>query len=911
MHRQLMPKILSKKLVSIREAAQILSVSIDTLRRWDKKGILKSLRPNGKDRYFSIEELEKIKFSKPLTISQAAQELKISQSTLRRLDKKGLIKPEKTKNGERLYSKKALEDFLHSEYFLRQKEVENEILQPLTEVENQISDNKTERAETSHKVIGAIINKTTNEVSNLNFSRKIFLGAAMFVFLIFIFTIIGIVVMFLARPIDTARFFGIATIPEKDKIISYFQNDKAVLGTSTKRDENKIRGSVLGAVLKPFAGISLEIVRQVNPSTYEVIVPTRIVKDTSNNAIFFLNEKEIIVPQYPLRFSKSASLQIDDNELVSNFNAEYVQGKIPGNSAGNLVVFEEDGKISNLRVESLNLSGGSVIGGTGGIILDGSVTAADLADGTITASKLAQITTANKVAGSSIQLATGGGLVNNSGLSLLTTCTNSQLLAWNGSAWACSSTSSSGVSSLNSLTGGLSIAGSGINSVGASGSTITITATEADTLTTITGRGATTSTGISLSGGLTVSSGTITFSDFVSSGGLIYTNGSGALSQVTAGSSNQVLHGGTTPSFSAVSLVTDVSGILPTSSGGSFWNSSAGALYPGNSTLDLLVGGTTSASAKFAVTNISSGTPTASISANSGNDAATFTGTGILGTTNAQTLTLGNSTTGEIVLAPGGTTALTARGANLIASGTLTGLTGLTLTSGGITLGGTTGTGSQCLLGGATAAWGSCAAGASSNWDIINGVITPKLTSTLDFLLGSQSSSSAKFAVLNMTGALTPTASISAGAAGGALLTATGNLQTTAKQSLTLGGGNSGNIVLSGFGAGVIQSNASGVLSSTSVGETNTIVYTTAANTLSSIATANSGVLVTDGSGVPSISTTLPAVSGANLTGLTSSQVGLGNVENTALSTWAGSANLTTLGTIPTGVWQVTSFGFA
>ena len=206
-----MPKILSKKLVSIREAAQILSVSIDTLRRWDKKGILKSLRPNGKDRYFSIEELEKIKFSKPLTISQAAQELKISQSTLRRLDKKGLIKPEKTKNGERLYSKKALEDFLHSEYFLRQKEVENEILQPLTEVENQISDNKTERAETSHKVIGAIINKTTNEVSNLNFSRKIFLGAAMFVFLIFIFTIIGIVVMFLARPIDTARFFGIAS----------------------------------------------------------------------------------------------------------------------------------------------------------------------------------------------------------------------------------------------------------------------------------------------------------------------------------------------------------------------------------------------------------------------------------------------------------------------------------------------------------------------------------------------------------------------------------------------------------------------------------------------------------------------------------------------------------------------------
>lgn len=39
----------------------------------------------------------------------------------------------------------------------------------------------------------------------------------------------------------------------------------------------------------------------------------------------------------------------------------------------------------------------------------------------------------------------------------------------------------------------------------------------------------------------------------------------------------------------------------------------------------------------------------------------------------------------------------------------------------------------------------------------------------------------------------------------------------------------------------------------------------------------------------------------------TPSLVGLGNVENTALSTWAGSANLTTLGTIASGVWHGTA----
>lgn len=37
---------------------------------------------------------------------------------------------------------------------------------------------------------------------------------------------------------------------------------------------------------------------------------------------------------------------------------------------------------------------------------------------------------------------------------------------------------------------------------------------------------------------------------------------------------------------------------------------------------------------------------------------------------------------------------------------------------------------------------------------------------------------------------------------------------------------------------------------------------------------------------------------------VTKTQVGLSNVENTAVSTWAGSTNLTTLGTVGTGSWQ-------
>lgn len=43
------------------------------------------------------------------------------------------------------------------------------------------------------------------------------------------------------------------------------------------------------------------------------------------------------------------------------------------------------------------------------------------------------------------------------------------------------------------------------------------------------------------------------------------------------------------------------------------------------------------------------------------------------------------------------------------------------------------------------------------------------------------------------------------------------------------------------------------------------------------------------------------------ITSLNKSKVGLSNVENTALSTWAGSTNITTLGTIGSGTWSATT----
>lgn len=110
-----------KKLVSISQAAKLLGVSIDTVRRWDKTGVLHSIRADGKNRYFELKELEGHKSSKLLSISEASLKLGISATTLRRLEKRGLLVPKRNKAGERVYRKDSLDAFLKSSYFAGKK----------------------------------------------------------------------------------------------------------------------------------------------------------------------------------------------------------------------------------------------------------------------------------------------------------------------------------------------------------------------------------------------------------------------------------------------------------------------------------------------------------------------------------------------------------------------------------------------------------------------------------------------------------------------------------------------------------------------------------------------------------------------------------------------------------------------
>ena len=49
------------KLLTIRQAAEILNVHVETLRRWDKSGKLKAIRVNDRgDRRYNPKDLEQI-----------------------------------------------------------------------------------------------------------------------------------------------------------------------------------------------------------------------------------------------------------------------------------------------------------------------------------------------------------------------------------------------------------------------------------------------------------------------------------------------------------------------------------------------------------------------------------------------------------------------------------------------------------------------------------------------------------------------------------------------------------------------------------------------------------------------------------------------------------------------------------
>ncbi len=121
-------------------------------------------------------------------------------------------------------------------------------------------------------------------------------------------------------------------------------------------------------------------------------------------------------------------------------------------------------------------------------------------------------------------------------------------------------------------------------------------------------------------------------------GDMLYASDSTVISKLGIGSNGSCLtSNGVVPTW--ISCVT-------ASNGGGLWNQSAGVLFPTNSTVDFLIGGQSTESARFALTNINGtrGSQVASLSGSITLDSSTAT----IQTTNNQDLNLGGNTTGLI-----------------------------------------------------------------------------------------------------------------------------------------------------------------------------------------------------------------------------------------------------------------------
>src|SRR3990170_7177102 len=86
MHNNFQEKI-NKERLSIGESAEYLGVSIDTLRRWEKKKVILALRSPGGHRYFLKKDLDKLFGQKYARVStkkevQIKQEEKQAESTI-------------------------------------------------------------------------------------------------------------------------------------------------------------------------------------------------------------------------------------------------------------------------------------------------------------------------------------------------------------------------------------------------------------------------------------------------------------------------------------------------------------------------------------------------------------------------------------------------------------------------------------------------------------------------------------------------------------------------------------------------------------------------------------------------------------------------------------------------------------
>ncbi len=402
--------------------------------------------------------------------------------------------------------------------------------------------------------------------------RASILGA--FLFAVFILLLIVITTLFYKYPLATSDFFGYYyrfNTTGKLQALSATAQEKNVLGVTTGPDTAPVKTSVLADVIKPVAATSLVLIKAVDNQKYQQITRDPFLgtgqagppgSQGSPGTEGLNGQPGLIGPQGLTGSSgsngtngASGSNGTSVADVLTTPGSLIIRNgtntTVPLGAGSNGQVLTISGGIpawESLSTTATNFSGsllGDVTGTQGSTVLKSTGTAGTYGSAT----SIPVFTTdaqgrVSAVTNTAISGLTNANLSGSAGITNANLANSSVSLAGN---------SGSGTVSLG---GTLTVTGSGITNITASGSTLTVTSTEADTLASVTGRGATTATALTLS----------SLSNAITAGTLT----------ATGGTINGTTIGATTPS---TGVFTTINGLTITNNGSNTLNIGAGKTF--------------------------------------------------------------------------------------------------------------------------------------------------------------------------------------------------------------------------------------------------------------------------------------------------------------------------------------------
>ncbi len=348
--------------VTVGEAASILGVSIDTIRRKEKAGQLHALRLDGKNRYFAVDELESFKSTQPLSTTEVAELLSVSASTVRRLESSGSILSVRDERGKRLFDRESVVAYVNGEKFEKAIEVASE--------ESAHNDNAQQQDSLEYATVPRVTTPINIPVAGFEEAMKIpmqslastgvsssinYVGSPQSSnaqtagksnqprraprqsvpkltpvreWRLWQKALLGLVTLFLALVMIVTTLFLL--FPDSMARILGWRQDQGQ-GQKSEKDQ-----SLLAWVMSPITDPALNIVEVVNPDLRNRISPES--GTATGDQLFSVDGQGDIVPSNALSIPDSSYIKVADETVVGNLNSQAVQGKKPGTREGDLSV---------------------------------------------------------------------------------------------------------------------------------------------------------------------------------------------------------------------------------------------------------------------------------------------------------------------------------------------------------------------------------------------------------------------------------------------------------------------------------------------------------------------------------------------------------------------------------------------